>query len=241
MANNFPETVSELYPSKWLKRDDLAGRPVRVKIEAVNIETFRQPDGTSKVSAVLAFAGKFKRLICNKTQCIALVSATGSERFADWVGHEVMLAPATSQNGKPTIAILPVTERRNAQSAVASPAEENADNVQRSEPLPDVVAAWQKPQDAYDWAISIGASENEFSARAAFAKAVDAHGGRLTKQNASAVYLDFYKERLARAEEKKAAAQAEVANLTLDLVEAMSPDVAMAQALAPAQVEDVFA
>jgi hypothetical protein len=238
MTNNTPATVSELYPSKWLKRDDLAGRPVRVKIEAVNIETFRQPDGTSKVSAVVTFAGKTKRLICNKTQCNAFASVTGSERFADWVGHEVMLAPATSQNGKPTIAILPVTERRNAQSAVASPAEENADNVQRSEPLPDVVAAWQKPQDAYDWAISIGASENEFSARAAFAKAVDAHGGRLTKQNASAVYLAFYQERLKRAEEKKAAAQEEVANLTLDLVEAMSPDAAPAQA---SEVEDVFA
>jgi hypothetical protein len=233
MANNFPETVSDLYPSKWLKRDDLAGRSVSVKIEAVNIETFRQPDGTSKVSAVLAFAGKSKRLICNKTQCMALVSAIGSERFSDWVGHEVMLAPATAPNGKPTIVVLPAARR----SAVSN----DAAQADSSEPLPDVVVAWQKPQDAYDWAIAIGASENEFSARAAFAKAVDAHGGRLTKQNASAVYLDFYKERLARAEEKKAAAQAEVANLTLDLVEAMSPDVAMAQALAPAQVEDVFA
>jgi hypothetical protein len=100
-----PETVSELYPPKWVKAADLGGRIVSVKIAGVTVESFRLPDGTHRASAVLAFEGKTKRLILNKTQCKQLIEVTGSERFEDWVGRAVSLAPATAQNGKPTIAI----------------------------------------------------------------------------------------------------------------------------------------
>ncbi len=100
-----PKTVSELYPPKWVKAADLGGRAVSVKIAEVVVESFRLPDGTHRASAVLAFEGKTKRLILNKTQCKQLVEITGSERFEEWVGKTVALAPATAQNGKPTIAI----------------------------------------------------------------------------------------------------------------------------------------
>jgi hypothetical protein len=233
-SNSYPQTVSDLYPRQWMKVEDLAGKRKLVKVAGVSFHDFPKPTGEKERSAILHLEGESLRLVMNKTRCLAMAEIVGSERFADWPGHEIVLAPGRAKNGKDTIAILPPSAAPRRQ-APANTAPANAES------LPEVVAAWQKPQDAYDWAISIGASENEFSARAAFAKAVDAHGGRLTKQNASAVYLDFYKERLARAEEKKAQEQEEVANLTLDLVEAMSPDVAMAQALAPAQVEDVFA
>jgi len=102
---NTPKTVSELYPPKWVKAADLGGRAVTVKIAEVTVESFRMPDGTFRASAVLAFEGKTKRLILNKTQCKELVEITGSERFEDWVGRSISLAPATAQNGKPTIAI----------------------------------------------------------------------------------------------------------------------------------------
>jgi hypothetical protein len=102
---NTPKTVSELYPPKWVKAADLGGRAASVKIAGVAVESFRQPDGSSKQAAVLAFEGKTKRLILNKTQCKQLVEITGSERFEDWLGRAVNLAPATAQNGKPTIAI----------------------------------------------------------------------------------------------------------------------------------------
>jgi hypothetical protein len=102
---NTPKTVSELYPPKWVKAADLGGHAVTVKISDVAVESFRLPDGTHRASAVLAFEGKTKRLILNKTQCKQLVEITGSERFEEWVGRSVSLAPATAQNGKPTIAI----------------------------------------------------------------------------------------------------------------------------------------
>jgi hypothetical protein len=102
---NTPKTVSELYPPKWVKAADLGGHAVIVVISDVTVESFRLPDGTHRASAVLAFEGKTKRLILNKTQCKQLAEITGSERFEEWVGRSVSLAPATAQNGKPTIAI----------------------------------------------------------------------------------------------------------------------------------------
>jgi len=60
-------------------------------------------------------------MICNKTQCQALTDLTGSERFTDWVGRVVILAPATAQNGKPTLAIRPAPAQE-----VARPASESA-------------------------------------------------------------------------------------------------------------------
>lgn len=79
--------------------------------------------------------------------------------------------------------------------------------------LPPEVALWSGPQDAYEWAVGIGASENVFSARSAFANAVNAYGGKLNKQNAAQVYLSFYQERMARAQEKLAQ-PADVGNVT---------------------------
>ena len=102
---NTPKTVSELYPPKWVKAADLGGHAVTVVISDVTVESFRLPDGTHRASAVLAFEGKTKRLILNKTQCKQLIEITGSERFEEWVGRSISLAPATAQNGKPTIAI----------------------------------------------------------------------------------------------------------------------------------------
>ena len=102
---NTPKTVSELYPPKWVKAADLGGHAVTVVISDVTVESFRLPDGTHRASAVLAFEGKAKRLILNKTQCKQLIEITGSERFEEWVGRSISLAPATAQNGKPTIAI----------------------------------------------------------------------------------------------------------------------------------------
>lgn len=74
-----------------------------------------------------------------------------------------------------------------------------------SEPPPEV-RLWTKPDDAYAWAVSIGASENVHAARNAMKSVVEEHGGRLTRENAQAIYTAYYHDRLARAQEKAAAA-----------------------------------
>lgn len=84
--------------------------------------------------------------------------------------------------------------------------------------LPPEVATWRTPDDAYAWSVQIGASANVFAARNAFARIVDAYGGRLTRQNAQEIYLAFYEERRRRAEEKAALPEQAPA------AEAQSPD-----------------
>ncbi len=103
-AKGRPETVSELYPRPWLRAEDLAG-PVTVTIKSVELRDFRQPDGATKPAAVLSFERATKRLILNKTQCRAIMALVGSERFADWPGHRIRLAPATAPNGRPTVSV----------------------------------------------------------------------------------------------------------------------------------------
>ena len=78
-----PRTVSDLFPSKWLKAEDLDGRPHTVRIVDVTVESLRQPDGSSKPAAVLTFERASKRLILNKTQATALADLLGTEVFAD--------------------------------------------------------------------------------------------------------------------------------------------------------------
>ena len=98
-------TVSDVYPSPWLRPEDLAGAARRVQVEAVTVESFRQQNGTSEERIVVAFVGKQKRLICNVTQARALAEVSGSEAIDDWRGLHVVLTPARATNGKATIAV----------------------------------------------------------------------------------------------------------------------------------------
>lgn len=97
--------VSELpeYQSKYLRADDLP-RPVEATIQAVLLETMydrREKDTIQRL--VLAFTGKRKLLVLNKTRAAAMVVLAGDETD-NWPGVVVRLLP-TTQAGKPTIAI----------------------------------------------------------------------------------------------------------------------------------------
>lgn len=100
-----PQTISELYPSKWLKAADLPPGGRVATVERAEIQTFRKPSNEQEPALVLYFERAGKALICNKTQLRAIESITGSERFADWPGARLHLKPAIAPNKKATIAI----------------------------------------------------------------------------------------------------------------------------------------
>ena len=103
---NTPTSINDLYPPKWVKAADLNGQAVPVTIKAVTVEEFYVPQiNERKRAAILAFEGKTKRLVLNKTQCRSLAAITGSDVFGDWIGQSVELVAARAPNGKPTIAI----------------------------------------------------------------------------------------------------------------------------------------
>lgn len=135
-----PQTVSDLYPSKWLKADDLAGRSVTLTITAVAVEQLHNPrTHKPEPKAILDF-GRSKRLPLNQTQCHALASVAASDRFADWPGLRITLSPATAPNGKPTINV------SAGQAITAAPAPANG--APPAEPSPPPAAG---PLPTADW------------------------------------------------------------------------------------------
>jgi len=98
-------TVSDVYPSPWLRPEDLAGAARRVQVESVDVQGFRQRDGSTQEKIVVGFLGKQKRMICNVTQARALAEIAGSEEIDRWAGAQVVLTPARATNGKLTIAV----------------------------------------------------------------------------------------------------------------------------------------
>lgn len=106
-------TVSDVYPSPWLRPEDLAGAARRVQVSGVEVESFRQPNGAKEERIVVSFVGKQKRLICNLTQARALAEIAGTEEIDRWDDLAVVLTPARATNGKPTIAVHGVDNERH--------------------------------------------------------------------------------------------------------------------------------
>lgn len=89
----------------FLKTEDLTGRPVRVVIEAVQIEEVKGDDGIEK-KLVAHFVGKDKALILNRTNCESIESIVGSDDYGAWGGHTVILFPTTTKFGPKTVPCL---------------------------------------------------------------------------------------------------------------------------------------
>jgi hypothetical protein len=77
--------ISEEFPSKYLKADDLGGREVKVVMAHVERESIGQDK-----KPVLYFKGKEKGLVLNKTNSITIGDAYGDDTD-DWFGQEVIL------------------------------------------------------------------------------------------------------------------------------------------------------
>ena len=79
----------EMYPSRFLKHSDLGGREVRVIISDVTTELL---GGERK--NIMAFAGKKKQLVLNKTNANAIMRAYGKETD-EWIGKDIILFATT--------------------------------------------------------------------------------------------------------------------------------------------------
>ena len=97
-------TVSDLYPSKWLRAEDLKGKTFEIKIAQVNVEELNGIQGKHKC-VVLYLEGARKPFCLNKTQCMSISRITGSEIITDWEGRTIAIRPGVAQNGKPTIIV----------------------------------------------------------------------------------------------------------------------------------------
>ncbi len=177
-----------------------------VKLESLGVSTFTAEDAKKAGTQNMAKYGRnmmFSRAMSNGVKWYCPDVFSGNAMYTP----EEMGAPV---NGDGEIIETTYTVTQPAPTATpAAPnghtnGNGNGHSDQSAVDLPPEVKLWSGPQDAYDWAVGIGASENVFSARSAFANAVNAYGGKLNKTNAAQIYLSFYQERMARAQEKLA-------------------------------------
>lgn len=86
--------VSSLFPSKYLRADDLQDHEVQCTIADVRVEDV-SGDGTDD-KPVLYFEGKDKGLVLNKTNSMVIASSYGDDTD-DWQGKPVVLYPTKTQ------------------------------------------------------------------------------------------------------------------------------------------------
>lgn len=100
-------------------------------------------------------------------------------------------------DGEGNVIELPAATKQLASAPTSAPAAPAAP-VDMSD-VPAEVSFWSSPNDAYDWAVGIGASENVHAARAAFKRLVDNQfGGRLTAENKIPALSAFHADRMAK-------------------------------------------
>lgn len=77
--------MNDIYPSKYLKADDLMGREVRVIMATVEMEKIGDDN-----KPVLYFKGKDKGVVLNKTNASTIAAAYGNES-EDWLDQPLIL------------------------------------------------------------------------------------------------------------------------------------------------------
>lgn len=98
--------IRQLYPAQWITHSDLGERRFRLTISAVTLEEVHDQHTHRKApKLVVAFEGRKKRLVLNKTQALALACLCESHETEQWTGKEVVLRAGLAPNKKPTIVI----------------------------------------------------------------------------------------------------------------------------------------
>jgi len=77
--------LSEVFPSNYLKADDLQGRDVPVTIREYKMEKLGDDN-----KLVIYFRGKEKGLVCNRTNADRIAHYYG-EDLKEWLGKSVIL------------------------------------------------------------------------------------------------------------------------------------------------------
>lgn len=120
-----------LFDNEHIGAWDLEGRDVVVTISAVRGATITGDGGRTSKKPILAFDGKQKTMVCNKTNAKIIAGLYGNDTTA-WVGKSVTLYPTTTQMGgevKECIRVRPTapTSKRAAQRPPAPEREPGSD------------------------------------------------------------------------------------------------------------------
>jgi hypothetical protein len=88
----------QVFPSRFLKAGDLAGRPIPVTIEHAMFEKLKTLDGKEQEKIVLYFAGTKKALPLNVTNWDSVAAVCGDDSDS-WPGKKIELYPDKTHMG----------------------------------------------------------------------------------------------------------------------------------------------
>jgi hypothetical protein len=118
---------NEIFPSKYLKASDLAGKPLVVEIERAPTETLGNGSDAEQ-KTVLYFRNGVKPFPVNMTNWDAVAAIAGDDTD-NWAGHRVELYPTTTEmKRKPVDCIRIRAPQQKEQKPKAGPAVPPADN-----------------------------------------------------------------------------------------------------------------
>lgn len=92
-------TLRLMYPSDYLRAEDLLGKPVAVTIATVNIAALPLEGGQSADRVVIGLRKTSKKFVCGKTNGYSL-GVLISSRAAEWIGKRIILCPDVDTFGR---------------------------------------------------------------------------------------------------------------------------------------------
>jgi hypothetical protein len=117
-------TLSEAFPSKYLKATDLEDGVAVATISVADLEKIKGYDGKEQAKVVVYFAKKFKPLILNRTNFESIGDIAGSYDTENWPGTKIGLYKTpVSFNGKTSDGIRirkPAAEQKPKKAAAAA-------------------------------------------------------------------------------------------------------------------------
>lgn len=119
MSDNHDLTMGVLYPSKYLKADDLRGKPVTVTIAGVALDDVVMAGGSHEQKVVISLAKTLKLWIAGKTNGHSLAVLLGSDGH-QWIGKRVVLIADVDRLGRDVVPCIRVQSSPDAPVARAS-------------------------------------------------------------------------------------------------------------------------
>lgn len=80
--------VAEMFPSEYLRGDDLEG-DTTLTIRGVRMEELKRRDGTSETKPVMYFTDEKRKLVLNQTNAHVIAECLQSDQSSTWKGKRI--------------------------------------------------------------------------------------------------------------------------------------------------------
>jgi hypothetical protein len=100
---------SDVFPSKWLRNEDLDGKPLVVTIQSAEMQELKSQDGKTQSKMVVSFKELPKSLALNLTNWDSISEICGDDSDS-WPGGQIELFPAMTTMGNKRVACVRVRQ-----------------------------------------------------------------------------------------------------------------------------------